>query len=106
MGGAAVVRKGPGRQVTECQDQNLSCSLNTRSTPAVGTVKQHVSITGQATVAYILWIMPKALPAELKDTGQGRCLSKFNGAILDQHDITNCLGVPIEATFAMMLTGL
>ncbi|KAL3190682.1 hypothetical protein MRX96_002347 [Rhipicephalus microplus] len=41
MGGAAAVRKGPGRQVTECRNQNLSSNCSTRSTPALGTVKQH-----------------------------------------------------------------
>ncbi|KAL3192898.1 hypothetical protein MRX96_058413 [Rhipicephalus microplus] len=84
MGGAAAVSKGPGRQVTECRNQNSS---SRRSTPALGTVKQHVSITGQVTVASIQWVTPQALPSVLLDTGQRRCLSQLNGLILNQHDI-------------------
>ncbi|KAL3190688.1 hypothetical protein MRX96_002353 [Rhipicephalus microplus] len=87
MGGAAAVRKGPGRQVTECRNQTLSSNCSPRSTPALETVKQHVSITGQATVASIQWIEPQALIAELLDTGQRRCLSQLIGLILNQHDI-------------------
>ncbi|KAH8033348.1 hypothetical protein HPB51_010912 [Rhipicephalus microplus] len=68
MSRAAAVRKGPGKQVTECQNQNLSSNCSMRSTPALRTVKQHVSITGQATVPSIQSIMPQALPAELLDT--------------------------------------